>query len=949
MVESEARNLGALDALAQLRQRLIERHRREREVVSPAPTAAPEQPAPTLAREPTPAPAEAVLPAGATRPEAGPGLPRVERPLEPPPSQAVEAVVAQEVQGVLQEKAQAPELSAAERQRLEKILNNKNLLDKAAEFAYKKLKGEKFAGIPLDFAVSFAGTAAVRLATRKILESAFSITGGAVTGAIIGAGFRGFREWRKAVKEQYSATSWLKDLEGKDGLELAQLHQAVSQAIEQNKVRGSEEEARALILRLRDIESKIQAQKIDNSKPLEVVTGQVLGIREQALGMTELEGRRKDLYQEMLQTRRKQVLWKVAKGAGKGALIGAAGGALAEYAAEQIKDWLEEGKEAAVATPEAAELARQTKEQALAGMAEKVEEAEKAALLQAVRKGIDDLPNQIFEINAQAGEGLTHISRNAIHDYLVQLQQFGIEPTAEMKLDQAQLVYAEDWLRREIEQVEIVQPGEEFKIKGELIAKALGKAQSLSEQELTNLKENWVGKIGERTWQKIMDYSQPFNEANNFSQVVHDKAIVAEEQAAAQVKKAAEAVAAGAKKLAAEKAGEAVEKVGRTAKDERTLKYILGTVLGVGAAAAAGFTAYRYREKIAGVFGGATDALRQRITQARESRPRVPATPEQKGKVKEGEAEKLAADPILQFVEAHGWKPKQGDIEYQAIVPGDLGKDKAGSLSLSNYSDYRRHLEQMSPYQRVKALQYSNTGLLATDGFWKKVDGLSEEDQKKWEQLRRQIKSGRVEDKYTGKPEVRPVARDEAETRRNNMEHEYGMQFYPDYFADDDGNDYALVRLVEVLAKLPKERLKAKKFQPSLNNSLEEDGIIKFNPDAKPEELQEFLTREALDKADKIADLDRQADQIKYQLYRTKNVNNIVPMVHGEKYLQGVRSLKEAAESLDLPPTLDIYLFDPATRESSDKYLYLGYDLSPGEMRAVIEKYLTQQASKENK
>jgi hypothetical protein len=144
----------------------------------------------------------------------------------------VKAAVAEEVKKTLEE--QLAELSSEKRAQFDAIVNNRNFLDKAGEFALQKLQGQKLWGVPLDFAVSFLGTSAARMAMRQSIKSVLSLSGWQM-GAVIGGTFRGLREWRQGVKEQYSATSWAKELEGKDGLELAKAHQALTLAIKEAK------------------------------------------------------------------------------------------------------------------------------------------------------------------------------------------------------------------------------------------------------------------------------------------------------------------------------------------------------------------------------------------------------------------------------------------------------------------------------------------------------------------------------------------------------------------------------------------------------------------------------------------------------------------------------------------------------------------------------------------
>lgn len=487
--------------------------------------------------------------------------------------QKISRVVAEEIKKSLEEQIAA--LPPEDRARFEAIVNNRNLLDKtigrAVDFAREKLAGKKLWGVPLDFTSSFLGTMGARIMLRKSIRSVISLSGWQM-GAAVGGAFRGLREWRQGVREQYSAASWAEELEGKEGLDLANAHTALRQAIEEAKVKGHQEEALGLVLKLRDIETKLRSAGLvrEAASPASALH-EVLGIRQDMqAGGTDLGEERGKLYKDMLNRRRRAVAWKVAKGALVGAAIGAGAGYLGELAGKALAehfDWGRPSVEGGAGV--SAQLARDSREHLV--------ELQKLAMREAIQKGAMELPLHEFSISAQAGEGLTNIARDFLHDYLA--QQHELNPGMHWEFSREQLIYAEDFLRRQLE--DHVQTGNLYQLKGEQIAEALARAHELSPEELANLKANWIGKVSEASWQKILDYGHLVNPGNNFAETVHQHAL----SAAAVVEHAP----AGA-------VGHVLHNVAQGAESESTTrKIVYGVLKGVGVAAAGGLAYSIYR------------------------------------------------------------------------------------------------------------------------------------------------------------------------------------------------------------------------------------------------------------------------------------------------------------------------------------------------------------------
>jgi len=141
---------------------------------------------------------------------------------------------------------------------------------------------------------------------------------------------------------------------------------------------------------------------------------------------------------------------------------------------------------------------------------------------------------------AAKGDGQTQLARKLIRDFIAQDQALG----SDLKLDKAQLIYAEDTLRRNFGEA-MVKPDQVFSIKGEKIMEAIKQAKNLSAEKLQNIQDNFVPKISEETWRKMTDYG---------SVVINSEAIEAVKAEAE--KKATEAVS-GAVQEAMQMAAEA--------------------------------------------------------------------------------------------------------------------------------------------------------------------------------------------------------------------------------------------------------------------------------------------------------------------------------------------------------------------------------------------------------
>lgn len=282
-------------------------------------------------------------------------------------------------------------------------------------------------------------------------------------------------------------------------------------------------------------------------------------------------------------------------GAIRGAMIGAIGG----FAGAFLSDWVT--TKLGWKIPGAENLAEARKAAKSAGgeaLRQQIEaaatEASGKAYENAIKAGVMTLDAESFSVLAERGDGATHIARRLIHDYIVERQ--ALLGKNFVLPDKAELVYAEDYLRRELFKGVAPERHKMYQATGQKIAEALGNAYGLTGEETANLNKNWViwnkstGRgIRADTWKAMLDYKMLNFQGNNFSKEILEKA---KSGAASAAKRAgAEAAKALATPPSSPAASEAAESWFKTS----WLKWGLGAA---GGALALG-AGLKYHEAIA--------------------------------------------------------------------------------------------------------------------------------------------------------------------------------------------------------------------------------------------------------------------------------------------------------------------------------------------------------------
>lgn len=473
---------------------------------------------------------------------------------------------------------------------------------------------------------------------------------------------------------------------------------------------------------------------------------------------------------------------EIVKGALRGAAIGAVGGVAGAYLADLAGEYLPKLKDyfTGAGGKEAIEGARkEIGEEALREMRERAADAYNKALEQAVEAGRTGLQEQAWTGVIDPSEGITHAAREAMHDYIVEQRKLGHM----VSLEKAQLVYAEDALRKMFAE-RIVQPGEIFQWSGSALNEVIEKSRGLSEAELENLQKNWVGKIKDQTWQKILNYDSVINADNKFSQEILDRA--AKEAAEASQKEAVGAGRGAAQDALLERGP---SPAALKAKDTWFLQRSALLKIGAGVIAAqSALLLYLNREKVKATAGklaaGAKEKTKNihlpKVEMPKVSLGGVKKIPEKisslfqrfergragikaaREKRRESEIEeeaKIKADPVYKFLAEEGIKLKSKEkFWYQGIKPDDLDKEEGEEVVFSNYSDYAKYLRGLTPEEREKAHRfrdeedgeyYKSLGLQMSDAFFKKI--FKDEDiYKKFTELGRKAAWGELPDEYEG-------------------------------------------------------------------------------------------------------------------------------------------------------------------------------------------------------
>lgn len=140
------------------------------------------------------------------------------------------------------------------------------------------------------------------------------------------------------------------------------------------------------------------------------------------------------------------------------------------------------------------------------------------------------IKQKLYQFNSERTESLTTASRNLVHDYLANetllKSAFGKE-----KLSFGQMVYAEDYIRKALEKMQI-SPGKQVAVPGHVITEAVEKARQLTAAQLDNLTkiihspEHKLGRAAQK-FMESQDYSDKSNDTRQLFGVKADGSKIA--------------------------------------------------------------------------------------------------------------------------------------------------------------------------------------------------------------------------------------------------------------------------------------------------------------------------------------------------------------------------------------------------------------------------------------
>ena len=390
-----------------------------------------------------------------------------------------------------------PELASMQPGQLEAALAQPETQKSLWERGVEKVKKIDF----LSFGVGAGAGAATRIGLRtalgaKTLGATLAIGAGA--GAVTG----GVREWVKQLRYGNYSESFkesLVNLKDSKSFELIQEKVKIQKALNEEILNNSGISGSAAIVdeyrqQIATIDRVLEFKVEQNgSKPKVKDLKRFLEVDFNKA--QELIGGQKSPEFQKLSAELKENRWKkgkIGKAILKGAIFGAVGAGMANAVMDfaGAHGWLPAGLgggEAAASHVAENGLSHETINNCIAGQVLDKGAGASEHILSEARA---HLAEHSFGVHIQHGDGATHIARRAIHDYLVNEKH--LEGVHFKEPNLAELVNAEDTLRREIEQqVGSVIPGSHIgsivEVHGQSIEKVLQHAMGLHENQIDHV------------------------------------------------------------------------------------------------------------------------------------------------------------------------------------------------------------------------------------------------------------------------------------------------------------------------------------------------------------------------------------------------------------------------------------------------------------------------------
>ena len=676
----------------------------------------------------------------------------------------------------------------------------------------QKIKNQKVFGVSVvGFLAGAGSTTALKLGARAVLGGSGGLLIGAITGAFASGTLGGIRAYRKEcerIKNEGPATKE----------------------------------------KLQSIAEKIRAEaEPDLLNRLDSYLALVENEEENSI-LTETKN---ELYQSLKKELRLESVNKreILKGIATGALIGGISGGIGGYLSSYLTEHLTGSGVKISVREELQEAGRSAKEAGKTLSKEALKAKVDAAAAEAYQKtyekslalGAASLKEQVFTAAAEKGEGATNAARKIIHDYIVERQTLG----GFEDLSKAQLVYTEDSLRHFFEEG-TVKTGDTFTVGGADVSDIIDKAHDLTKEQIQNLEKEWAPKISESAWEKIQDYSEHYDAANNFSDSIT-------ENAQREAANAAEAAAEEAGKNLA--ASPDISPQATAAKDawfkRNLVKYgLLGAAVTGGAAAA-----YKWGDSIFEHAINIKEKTKAKVKTALQKRVHS-LTPEEiknENNIIEEENKKIAADPLINFYKNTGFdfKPEEV-ITYRGPTKEDLDKDNARTVIFTNYSDFKKeYLDGLTKQEKKQAHRYGSFGVWGPKDFWKYLEN-NPDMQIKASEIRNKALRGMLPDSYSGIPAKEDVPEERVDESRLNIKMDFKLGvddafrgFFQFYEIDAEDELDGLTKLYSALKMLPQNYLESMQKQRiflkiGMDNRYDKY-LIEINPYSSAEEIRDYL------------------------------------------------------------------------------------------------------------
>ncbi len=415
--------------------------------------------------------------------------------------EAVEGEIESTIEEVLSEpatleaatEAMSPESTSEEKQKIKEVLSSPDAKESLMKRIKKQMRDPAFWR---DLAIGTAAGGTTRMVVRNSIRFALgpNILVGIAAGGIAGGLGAGVVELIKEKRMMLGTGALEKLKNATDNLERAKIYGELKRIYGEKKISGTAEEIEAINQELIQTETILKTALETKDLEGKDKISAILKISDDSRESLSKEERKevKKLLKEIKFERGPADWKKISKCATKGAIMGSIGGALGGA----LSSWLSGNLNGGNATEKALEKASAAKKaagelwneryEAWKSMKEPISRAQEV-VRETTTSTRDSLSSKFFAVTTEKGEGVTHLARKAIHEYLA--NDTKLNGTLGNTMNTEKLVYAEDYLQKQLTPLNAptLHPGDSFQIEGNKIAEALEKAGVLNEEQISSV------------------------------------------------------------------------------------------------------------------------------------------------------------------------------------------------------------------------------------------------------------------------------------------------------------------------------------------------------------------------------------------------------------------------------------------------------------------------------